>query len=143
MGIHELTTENLVGAHAAIIWPLGGGETVFGPTEWVTVGVKDRVLLFEPKPRLSGGGFLHNDVTRVSVVTDRGLTLGAVCSTHDEDAVAKEEWIGVEGHWMEVDVTVHPHALSSAGSVKVPHRQVLDCIRSLWKCLCLSSYVLA
>lgn len=59
VGLDEITGKDLSGTDTTVVWTLGTWETHLGPTEWLSIGIKESVLLLETEPWLGGLDSVH------------------------------------------------------------------------------------
>lgn len=93
MGLDEVTGEDTASTNTTVVRALGTGETVLGPAEDLSVGVKESVLLLKTEPGLLSLGGVHH---LLGVSTVVGLVRGAivvVTLAKDEDVLATTEGV--------------------------------------------------
>lgn len=55
-----VSSTHLVGSHATVVGTLGSGETILGPAKWMTIEVKECVLLLDTEPGLLIQALVHH-----------------------------------------------------------------------------------
>jgi hypothetical protein len=91
--LDEITGKHLSSSNTTVVRTLRSGETVLGPSEDLSIGVEESVLLLETEPRLVLLGGVH-DLLGVSSVV--GLVDGSVvvvALAQNEDVVTTSEGI--------------------------------------------------
>lgn len=114
---------HLIGTHAAIVGTLWSWETVLGPAKWIAIEVKERVLLFDAKPRLLLDALVHHLQARFALVSGRRCAIKLVGIAHDQNVVATPEGILVDGHRIQISVRVAALRLVARAAIVIPNGQ--------------------
>ena len=59
VSFYDITAKDLVGADAAVVWPLRTRETVLGPAIGPAIGAEEGILLLQTEPGLVVGMGFH------------------------------------------------------------------------------------
>lgn len=82
--------------------------------------------MLKTEPEAVRGILGHKDIGVMSEVVAVWLAVTHPGLTHDQDVVAKAEWIGIDGNRAKVDIGVVTWCLSGGRTVKVPFWELLD-----------------
>lgn len=106
MSLNNVSAEDLASTDTAVVWALGSGVASLGPAVWPAIRAKDRIFLFQTKPRLMLGIGLHQAFAFVSVVELVGGSIRIPGLGHDQDVVASTERIREDGDGANVDIGI-------------------------------------
>ena len=116
-----VSTKDFVGSNTAIIGSLRSGEPILGPAERVEIGIEQRVLLFDTKPRFEFGSQFHGFQTGVAMVRFGGFLVVLVGVAENQTIVSKTEGISVDGNRIQVHVGVATFCLICRATIVVPN----------------------
>ena len=97
VGLDEVTGKDLSGTDTTVVWTLRTWETHLGPTEDLTIGIEEGVLLLETEPGLVLLGRVHDLFGVGSVVGLVDGTVIVVTFTEDENVVTSSEGVFEHG----------------------------------------------
>lgn len=124
MGFYDVSAKYTIGTYSAIVRTLGPRKSTLGPTQRLHVVVKQRVLLFNAKPRLLVGHFISCIGARVTAVRLAGRLVKLERFAHDQNMISAFEWIAVDGHWVKIGVGIMATCLAGRAAVVVPNGEV-------------------
>lgn len=126
MNIFIKTRTHLVCTNAAVVGSLGSREAVLGPTERMTIEVKEGVFLLNAEPGLLCLALVGHLQAGLALVGVRGGAVELVGVAHHQDVVAATEGVLVDGHRVQVGVRVGALGLIAGAAIVVPNRQLCN-----------------
>ena len=99
VSLNEVSGKDPSSTDTTVVWSLRSRETHLWPTEDLSIGVKEGVLLLETEPGHDLFGSVHDLLAVCTVV---GLVDGAVVVVtlaEDKDVLAASEWVFEHGDW--------------------------------------------
>jgi hypothetical protein len=126
VSLNNVTAHDLAGSYTAVVWALRSWEAVLGPAIWPAIEAEECVFLLQTEPVLFALMRLHDNSGIVAEVVRIWLSVGHPGLTHDEDIVAKSEWIWVVGDRAEIDIRVVAGSLTGRRAVEIPFWELLD-----------------
>ena len=150
MSLNDIALDDLAGTNTAVVGTLRSGVPVLGPAVGAVVEVEESVLLLETEPGVVVGMSAHELGALVTVVELVGGTIGVPALREDKDVGDATERVGEDGNrlssnvsnlsrhtiresatCLEVDVRVLARGLAGRGTVKVPYRELIDCVATI------------
>lgn len=134
MGLDDLPGDDLVGADAAVVGPLGPGEAVRGPAEGPAVDVQEGVLLLDAEPGLLllHEARVHGLLALEPFVRGRRRVVEVEGLAEHEDVVVATEGVLVDRYRLQEDLTVLPVGLVRRAAVVGPEWQVCKPDNRIW-----------
>jgi hypothetical protein len=97
VGLDEITGKDSASTDTTVVRTLGTWETVLGPTEDLSIGVKESVFLLETEPWLVLFCCVHGLLASSSVVGLVGCAVVVVTFTQDKDVGTASEGVFEDG----------------------------------------------
>src|SRR6185312_3543176 len=123
-GFDHGSTEDFVGADAAVVTALGGGEAVVGPAEGLDA-VEQRVFLLESEPGVVPGVAFGHLAARRARVARMWFAADQLDLTQYEAIGLAAAGVGAGEHWPEDAVGAIAGGLLSARAVEAPDWRLL------------------
>lgn len=87
VSIDDIAAEDLAGADTAVVWALGGRETVLGPAIRPALEVEECVFLLKTEPELVLLVCFEQNIGVAAEVVGVGLAISSPGLAHDNDIV--------------------------------------------------------